>query len=314
VALLDVKDLRVSFATDDGVVEAVQGLSFSVATQAIMGLSPAAQTSGRAEFEGEDLLTLDEEQMRAVRGARISMIFQDPLTSLHPLYRVGRQIAEAIEAHETISRSDAEERAVELLKMVGIPQPTRRARDYPHQFSGGMRQRAMIAMAIALRPALIIADEPTTALDVTVQAQILELLSELQTEFGTAIILITHDLGVVADFAEELVVMYAGRAMERGSVGAAFTEPHHPYTQGLLESIPIYASRAERLHPIKGGKPTLLAASCHHVSLRPPVPARAKRVPPAAAGVETRRAFTWSPLGLHPPERPPRHTARRTRS
>jgi peptide/nickel transport system ATP-binding protein len=300
VALLDVKDLRVSFATDDGVVEAVQGLSFSVergqtlgivgesgsgksvATQAIMGLSPAAQTSGRAEFEGEDLLTLDEEQMRAVRGARISMIFQDPLTSLHPLYRVGRQIAEAIEAHETISRSDAEERAVELLKMVGIPQPTRRARDYPHQFSGGMRQRAMIAMAIALRPALIIADEPTTALDVTVQAQILELLSELQTEFGTAIILITHDLGVVADFAEELVVMYAGRAMERGSVGAAFTEPHHPYTQGLLESIPIYASRAERLHPIKGNPPSSLrpattcpfAPRCPHVRseclLRPP--------------------------------------------
>ncbi len=282
VALLDVRDLRVSFATDDGIVEAVQGLSFSVergqtlgivgesgsgksvATQAILGLSPAAQVSGWAEFEGRDLLTLKEDQMRAIRGARISMIFQDPLTSLHPLYRVGRQIAEAIEAHEAISKREAEHRAVELLETVGIPHPGRRARDFPHQFSGGMRQRVMIAMAIALRPALIIADEPTTALDVTVQAQILELLSKLQTEFNTAIILITHDLGVVADFAKEVVVMYAGRAMERASVQATFTEPHHPYTQGLLESIPIYASRAERLQPIKGNPPSSLrrATTC----------------------------------------------------
>jgi peptide/nickel transport system ATP-binding protein len=291
VALLDVRDLQVSFVTDDGIVEAVQGLSFSVergqtlgivgesgsgksvATQAIMGLSPAARVIGRAEFEGEDLLSLNEEEMRAIRGARISMIFQDPLTSLHPLFRVGSQIAEAIEAHESVSRHDAEDRAVELLKTVGIPNPASRARDYPHQFSGGMRQRAMIAMAIALRPALIIADEPTTALDVTVQAQILELLSRLQTEFGTAIILITHDLGVVADFANDVVVMYGGRAMERADVGATFAEPHHPYTQGLLESIPIYASRAERLHPIKGNPPSSLrrattcpfAPRCPHV-------------------------------------------------
>jgi peptide/nickel transport system ATP-binding protein len=291
MALLEVDDLRVSFATDDGIVAAVQGLSFSVergrtlgivgesgsgksvATQAIMGLSPGAQITGRAEFEGQDLLGLEEEQMRAIRGARISMIFQDPLTSLHPLYRVGRQIAEAIEAHEAVSRHDAEERAVELLNIVGIPQPGRRARDYPHQFSGGMRQRAMIAMAIALRPALVIADEPTTALDVTVQAQILELLSQLQREFGTAIILITHDLGVVADFAQDVVVMYSGRAMERADVSATFTEPHHPYTQGLLESIPIYATRAERLHTIKGDPPSSLhpattcpfAPRCPHV-------------------------------------------------
>jgi peptide/nickel transport system ATP-binding protein len=291
VALLDVRDLRVSFVTDDGTVEAVQGLSFSVergqtlgivgesgsgksvATQAIMGLSPAAHVVGRAEFEGEDLLGLNEEQMRAIRGARISMIFQDPLTSLHPLFRVGSQIAEAIEAHEDVGRQDAEDRAVELLDTVGIPNPASRARDYPHQFSGGMRQRAMIAMAIALRPALIIADEPTTALDVTVQAQILELLSRLQTEFGTAIILITHDLGVVADFANDVVVMYGGRAMERADVAATFAEPHHPYTQGLLESIPIYASRAERLHPIKGNPPSSLrpatacpfAPRCPHV-------------------------------------------------
>ncbi len=300
VALLDVRDLRVSFATDDGVVEAVQGLSFSVekgqtlgivgesgsgksvATQAIMGLSPAARVSGEAQFEGVDLLELREDEMRAIRGARISMIFQDPLTSLHPLFRVGRQIAEAIEAHEKVKREEADERAVELLEMVGIPHPDRRARDYPHQFSGGMRQRAMIAMALALSPSLIIADEPTTALDVTVQAQILELLAELQAQLGTAIILITHDLGVVADFVKDVVVMYAGRAMERADVRATFTEPHHPYTQGLLESIPIYASRAERLHPIKGNPPSALrpATRCPFVPRCPQARAECQLGPP----------------------------------
>jgi len=301
VALLDVQDLRVSFATDDGVVEAVQGLSFavdegktlgivgesgsgkSVATQAIMGLSPAARVSGRAEFEGEDLLEMDEEALRNIRGRRVSMVFQDPLTSLHPLYRVGRQISEAILAHEEVSKQEAHERAVHLLEVVGIPQPDRRALDYPHQFSGGMRQRVMIAMALALNPSLLIADEPTTALDVTVQAQILELLAKLQVEFNTAIILITHDLGVVADFADDVVVMYSGRAMEQASVGAMFAEPHHPYTQGLLGSIPIYASRAERLQPIKGNPPSALrpATTCpfaprcphvHHECLVAPPP------------------------------------------
>jgi peptide/nickel transport system ATP-binding protein len=279
VPLLDVRDLRVSFTTDDGVVEAVQGLDFSVergqtlgivgesgsgksvSTQAIMGLSPGAKVSGTARFEGEDLLQLNEEQLRAIRGARISMIFQDPLTSLHPLYRVGKQIAEAINAHERVSAKAAEARAVELLEMVSIPQPEQRARDYPHQFSGGMRQRAMIAMALAMRPSLIIADEPTTALDVTVQAQILDLLASLQKEFDTAIILITHDLGVVADFVKDVVIMYSGRAMERADVKSAFTEPHHPYTQGLLGSIPIYASRSERLQPIKGNPPSSLRAA-----------------------------------------------------
>jgi peptide/nickel transport system ATP-binding protein len=279
MALLDVEDLRVSFSTDDGVVEAVQGLSFSVergktlgivgesgsgksvSTQAIMGLSPFAQITGRAEFEGRDLLGMSEDELREIRGARISMIFQDPLTSLHPLYRVGWQIAEAIHAHETVSKKAAAARAVDLLKMVGIPQPDQRANDYPHQFSGGMRQRAMIAMALALRPALIIADEPTTALDVTVQAQILELLADLQKQFETAIILITHDLGVVADVADDVVIMYAGRVMERADVRSAFREPHHPYTQGLLESIPVYASRAGRLQPIKGNPPSSLRAA-----------------------------------------------------
>jgi peptide/nickel transport system ATP-binding protein len=291
VPLLEVNDLRVSFETDDGIVEAVQGLSFSVergqtlgivgesgsgksvSTQAIVGLSPGARVSGTALFEGQDLLTLSEERLRAIRGARISMIFQDPLTSLHPLYRVGRQIAEAIEAHEHVSHKVSEARAVELLDLVGIPQPDQRARDYPHQFSGGMRQRAMIAMALALHPALIVADEPTTALDVTVQAQILELLASLQKEFETAIILITHDLGVVADFVQDVVIMYSGRAMEVADVRTTFTKPHHPYTQGLLQSIPAYTSRATRLRPISGNPPSALrtaktcpfAPRCPHV-------------------------------------------------
>jgi peptide/nickel transport system ATP-binding protein len=276
VTLLDVRDLKVSFPTDDGVVCAVQGMSFSiepgktlgivgesgsgksVSTQAIMGLSPGATTTGQALLNGEDLLTMSESQLQKIRGSTVSMIFQDPLTSLHPLYRVGHQIAEVLEAHGRATGKAAEARAVELLRLVGIPQPESRTRDYPHQFSGGMRQRVMIAMALSLEPALIIADEPTTALDVTVQAQILDLLARLQSEFNSAIILITHDLGVVADVADEIVIMYAGRPMERADVVAAFSEPHHPYTQGLLQSIPSYSVRAERLRPIRGQPPSLL--------------------------------------------------------
>jgi oligopeptide/dipeptide ABC transporter ATP-binding protein len=300
VALLEVVDLRVSFDTDDGVVQAVQGMSFSVesgrtlgivgesgsgksvSTQAIMGLSPGANVSGHAYFDGEDLLDMSEEKLREIRGARISMIFQDPLTSLHPLYRVGYQIAEAVRAHEQISRKDAVTRAIDMLGRVGIPQPEKRWRDYPHQFSGGMRQRAMIAMALVLNPALIIADEPTTALDVTVQAQILELLEELQGELDTAVILITHDLGVVADVADDIVIMYAGRPMERADVAAAFSEPHHPYTQGLLESIPSYASRSERLRPIKGNPPSLLrlASQCPFAPRCPHVRSECREGPP----------------------------------
>jgi oligopeptide/dipeptide ABC transporter ATP-binding protein len=195
------------------------------------------------------------------------------LTSLHPLYRVGRQIAEVMQAHGRASKADAEAKAVELLRLVGIPQPEKRFRDYPHQFSGGMRQRVMIAMALALDPALIIADEPTTALDVTVQAQILELLERMQEEFQTAVILITHDLGVVAEVADDIVIMYGGRPMEKADAEAAFTEPHHPYTQGLLQSIPSYAGRQGRLRPIKGYPPSLMrkieecpfAARCPYV-------------------------------------------------
>lgn len=276
MALLEVVDLHVSFRTDDGLVRAVRGMSFtvdrgktlgivgesgsgkSVSTQSIMSLSPGAQVSGSALFNGKDLLRMDEDELRTIRGQQISMIFQDPLTSLHPFYRVGRQIAEVIEVHQQVGKREADERAVDLLQTVGIPQPRQRARDYPHQFSGGMRQRAMIAMALALQPALIIADEPTTALDVTVQAQILDLLRRLQEEFHTAVILITHDLGVVADMADEIVIMYGGRPMETVDVRTAFTAPHHPYTRGLLGSIPTYAARTDRLEPIKGNPPSLL--------------------------------------------------------
>jgi peptide/nickel transport system ATP-binding protein len=276
VALLDVRDLRVSFDTDDGTVYAVQGMSFtvetgktlaivgesgsgkSVSTQAIMGLSPGATVTGEALLDGQDLLAMTEDDLEGIRGQKVSMIFQDPLTSLHPLFRVGRQIAEVLEAHGRFKRKDTEARAVELLRLVGIPQPETRVRDYPHQFSGGMRQRVMIAMALALEPALIIADEPTTALDVTVQAQILDLLKKMQDEFDTAVILITHDLGVVADVADDIVIMYSGRPMERADAEAAFTEPHHPYTQGLLQSIPSYAGRAGRLVPIKGYPPSVM--------------------------------------------------------
>jgi peptide/nickel transport system ATP-binding protein len=292
VALLEVRDLRVSFDTDDGTVFAVQGMSFSVeagktlgivgesgsgksvSTQSIMGLSAGATVQGEALLDGKDLLVMDETELESIRGSKVSMIFQDPLTSLHPLYRVGYQIAEVMQAHGHVTRRTAEARAAELLGLVGIPQPESRVRDYPHQFSGGMRQRVMIAMALALEPALIIADEPTTALDVTVQAQILELLNKMQQDFQTAVILITHDLGVVADVADDIVIMYGGRPMEHADTEAAFTEPHHPYTQGLLQSIPSYTSRAVRLIPIKGYPPSLMrqidecpfANRCPHVS------------------------------------------------
>jgi len=274
--LLEVRDLRVSFHTDDGVVRAVQGMSFavdrgrtlgivgesgsgkSVSTMAIMGLLRGAIISGEAVLEGRDLLKMTETQLQHIRGAIVSMIFQDPLTSLHPLYRVGRQIAEVFTAHQRAEGKVAHRRAVELLDRVGIPQAAQRARDYPHQFSGGMRQRVMIAMALALEPALIIADEPTTALDVTVQAQILDLLNRMRQEFHTAVILITHDLGVVAEVAEDVVIMYAGRPMEVADVRTAFNEPHHPYTQGLLQSIAAYSARTNRLQPIKGSPPSLL--------------------------------------------------------
>jgi len=277
VSLLEVRDLRVSFPTADGVVQAVRGVSFdvdagrtigivgesgsgkTVLTQTLLGLTPGGEVSGQAVFDGTDLIGLSDEQMRRVRGAQIAVIFQDPLTSLHPLYKVGWQIAEMIRAHDkSVPKKAAAERAVELLARVGIPQPRQRARDYPHQFSGGMRQRAMIAMALSLSPKMIIADEPTTALDATVQAQILDLLLRLQQDSGTALIMITHDLGVVADIADDVLVMYAGRAAEVASKRDIFYRPHHPYTKGLLESIPNSSANAGRLRPITGQPPSLI--------------------------------------------------------
>jgi peptide/nickel transport system ATP-binding protein len=277
VTLLEVKDLHVSFPTADGVVRAVRGVSFdvepgrtlgivgesgsgkTVLTQTLLGLTPGAEVEGSALFEGTNLIGLSEDQLRNVRGARISVIFQDPLTSLHPLYRIGWQISEMIRAHEkSVSKKEAADRAVELLRRVGIPRPETRVNDYPHQFSGGMRQRAMIAMALALEPKLIIADEPTTALDATVQAQILDLLLRLQQDSGTALIMITHDLGVVADIADDVMVMYAGRAAERAPKRDIFYAPHHPYTKGLLESIPSSKAAEDRLKPIPGQPPSLI--------------------------------------------------------
>jgi oligopeptide/dipeptide ABC transporter ATP-binding protein len=277
VSLLEVEDLTVSFPTADGVVRAVRGVSFAVdpgrtlgvvgesgsgktvLTQTLLGLTPGAVVTGKAVFDGTDLLQLSQSQMQHVRGAQISVIFQDPLTSLHPLYRVGWQIAEIIRAHDkSVTKKQGAERAVEMLRRVGIPRAEQRVNDYPHQFSGGMRQRAMIAMALALEPKLIIADEPTTALDATVQAQILDLLLKLQQESGTALIMITHDLGVVADIADDVMVMYAGRAAEKGSKHNLFYEPHHPYTKGLLESIPRSSGAGARLRPIPGQPPSLI--------------------------------------------------------
>ena len=277
MSLLEVTDLRVSFPTSDGLVQAVRGVSFrvergqtlgivgesgsgkTVCTQTLLRLTPGAEISGSAMFDGVNLLTLSTDQMRHIRGAQIAAIFQDPLTSLHPLYRVGWQISEMVRAHDkSVTKAQAGRRAVELLTQVGIPQAARRADDYPHQFSGGMRQRAMIAMALALNPKMIIADEPTTALDATVQAQILDLLLRLQKEYDTAIIMITHDLGVIADLADDVMVMYAGRAAEYADRRTLFYRAHHPYTKGLLESIPGSTGATERLRPIAGQPPSLI--------------------------------------------------------
>jgi peptide/nickel transport system ATP-binding protein len=278
MSLLEVKDLRVQFHTDDGIVKAVDGVDFtldkgqtlgivgesgsgkSVTCMSILGLARGGRVAGQALFQGRDLLKMHQDEMREVRGKQIAMIFQDPLSSLHPYYKVGAQIIEAIQAHERVPKKQAHERAVELLRLVGIPRPERRVDDYPHQFSGGMRQRAMIAMALSLDPAVLIADEPTTALDVTVQAQILDLIERLQEEFGTAIIMITHDLGVVADMADTVLVMYGGRPIEVADRRTAYYSPHHPYTWGLLQSLPSVGAEhlGERLRPIKGLPPSLI--------------------------------------------------------
>ncbi len=276
---LEVEDLRVYFPTADGVVKATDGLSFtlergqtlgivgesgsgkSVSSSAILGLhrGSSAQVSGRILLDGTDLLALDDEEMRWRRGREIAMIFQDPLSAMHPYFTVGNQIAEAYLVHNEVSKKVARARAIEMLDRVGIPQPDRRIDDYPHQFSGGMRQRAMIAMGLINDPGLLIADEPTTALDVTVQAQILDLLQDLQREFNSAIVIITHDLGVVAEMADDVLVMYAGRAVEHGPCKAVLTHPQMPYTWGLLSSVPdVRGDLGARLIPIPGNPPSLL--------------------------------------------------------
>jgi peptide/nickel transport system ATP-binding protein len=277
--LLEVEELRVTFATEDGLVHAVDGVSYSADTGKTLGIvgesgsgksvsslttlgltrAPNTRIGGRIGFEGKDLVTMPDGRMREIRGNDIAMIFQDPLSSLHPFYKVGWQLIEAMQTHRAVSKRAARERAVQLLEMVGIPDPDRRVDQYPHEFSGGMRQRAMIAMALANEPKLLIADEPTTALDVTVQAQILALLDDLQRRLGMAIIIITHDLGVVAETADEIAVMYAGRIVEHGSTEQIFHSPQHPYTWGLLKSIPrLDTERDDELVPISGRPPSLI--------------------------------------------------------
>jgi peptide/nickel transport system ATP-binding protein len=277
--LLEINDLRVHFNTEDGTVKAVDGVTYSidqgetlgivgesgsgksVASMTVMGLTRSrnARISGSIKFNGVDLLTASNDVLRKTRGDDIAMIFQDPLSSLHPFYRVGDQIAEAVRVHRKVSKSTAKLRAVELLDKVGIPQAKKRAESYPHEFSGGMRQRAMIAMALVNDPKLLIADEPTTALDVTVQAQILELIQSLQAEFHMAVIIITHDLGVVAEMTEKIAVMYAGRIVEYATTHEIFYEPEHPYTWGLLGSIPrLDTPASDDLVPITGRPPSLI--------------------------------------------------------
>jgi peptide/nickel transport system ATP-binding protein len=279
VPLLAVRDLRVGFGSEDGLVQAVGGISYdvragrtlgivgesgsgkSVSSMTLMGLTRSASTriEGEVLFEGRDLLSMSSEELRRIRGNEIAMIFQDPLSSLHPFYRVGDQIVEGIRAHNDVTKKQAMTRAVEMLGLVGIPNPKRRAQAYPHEFSGGMRQRVMIAMALANDPKLLIADEPTTALDVTVQKQILELIDTLQRDLGTAVVMITHDLGVVAETADDIAVMYAGRIVERAPVRDLFSHPRHPYTWGLLRSIPrLDMPRDVELVPVDGRPPSLI--------------------------------------------------------
>jgi peptide/nickel transport system ATP-binding protein len=278
VPLLEVNDLKTYFRTDDGVVRAVDGVSFSVdkgqtlgivgesgsgksvTCLTIMGLNNrrSAHSSGSAVWKGEELLTASPKRLREIRGSEIAMIFQDPMTSLNPVHKIGDQLAEAMRLHADVSRKQSKVRALELLKAVGIPRPERRLDDYPHQFSGGMRQRVMIAMALINNPDLLIADEPTTALDVTTQAQILALIERLQEEFGSAVIMITHDLGVVAEVADDVVVMYAAEVAEKGAVEQIFKKPHHPYTWGLMGSLPRIDADVERLVQIQGQPPSLL--------------------------------------------------------
>jgi oligopeptide transport system ATP-binding protein len=276
--LLQVKDLSTSFFTDAGEVRAVNGISFNLDKGKVLGIvgesgsgksvtaysilqiltDPGKITGGQVLYNGEDIVKYSEKKMRALRGDKISIIFQDPMTSLNPTFTIGNQLEEAIRLHTDRSRSEARDRAVEMLRLVGVNEPEKRVRQYPHELSGGMRQRVMIAMALACEPDILIADEPTTALDVTIQAQILELMQELQKELGMAIILITHDLGVIADMCDEIIVMFGGRVCERGTADEIFYNPCHEYTKGLLHSIPSIVGKRDRLIPIAGSPIDLL--------------------------------------------------------
>jgi peptide/nickel transport system ATP-binding protein len=333
LALLEVEDLHVHFHTDDGIVKAVDGVSYrvergsalgivgesgsgkSVSSLTVMGLTrffKSAQITGSVKFDGKELLTASDEEMRRIRGNDIAMIFQDPLSSLHPFYRIGKQLVEAIQSHRNVSKAQALDRAVEMLGLVGIPEPRKRVDSYPHEFSGGMRQRVMIAMALCNDPKLLIADEPTTALDVTVQAQILDLIQRLQSELDTAIVMITHDLGVVAEVTDQIAVMYAGEIIEHASKETIFAGPEHPYTWGLLRSIPrLDLPRGEELVPISGRPPSLitLPGGCsfhprcpyvqesHRVEHPPldPVPDDSEHVVRCLLPAETRRRI-WRDL------------------
>jgi peptide/nickel transport system ATP-binding protein len=306
--LLSVEDLRVSFATEEGIVQAVDGVSFdlqpgevlavvgesgsgkSVTAMTLMGLtrSPNARFEGAAHYKGTELIQASEDHLRRVRGAEISMIFQDPMTSLNPVQRVGSQIVEQIQEHEGLPDQQARERTVELLEKVGIPRARERVDNYPFEFSGGMRQRVMIALALSCNPSVLIADEPTTALDVTIQAQILQRIRELREETGAAVILVTHDLGVVADIADRIAVMYAGRIVEQGTLDQIFYDPQHPYTWGLLGSITrVDRPRPERLPAIAGLPPSLAnrPEGCHFRPRCPHEFAECPKVPPLAARV-----------------------------
>jgi peptide/nickel transport system ATP-binding protein len=304
--VLAVEDLRVAFETDDGLLRAVDGISFAVAPGRTLGIvgesgsgktvaaltllgltrGPRTRVSGRVTLDGEELLGAPPRRLRALRGAAIAMVFQDALSALHPQYRIGAQIAEAVRAHRDVSRAAARARARELLELVAMPDPARRLDAYPHELSGGMRQRALIAMALANEPRVLIADEPTTALDVTVQAKILALLDRLRRELGMALVLITHDLGVVAEHADEIAVVYAGRIVEQASAAELFAAPQHPYTWGLLTSIPrLDAPRGTQLVPIAGRPPSLLhpPAGCRFHPRCPYVQEEHRRLDPPLA-------------------------------
>jgi peptide/nickel transport system ATP-binding protein len=306
--LLEVRDLKVSFRTEDGLVRAVDGVSFTVSEGETLGIvgesgsgksvtmmsvmrlivDPNARFEGDVLYKGRNLMSLGQADLRAIRGSEIAMIFQDPMTSLNPVYRVGWQISEQIRAHERVSKQGARARAIELLGAVGIPHPAQRVDDFPHQFSGGMRQRVMIAMALSCSPSLLIADEPTTALDVTIQAQILKLIKKLKDDYGSAVVLITHDMGVVADVADRVAVMYAGRMIEQGSKSDVFYDAQHPYTWGLLGSIArIDRPKPRRLTAIAGLPPSLinLPSGCAFGARCPHRFERCSQLPPLTSKV-----------------------------